>query len=111
MADLDLLRERAATWLRLVQEPGPIDPLHGMHDDADCIAAAESIIRDFLADEPEYMYAVSMPYGHDLTIDSDQPTILAHRYATHRQRKAGPWERLPADSTIEADSIVYGPLP
>lgn len=44
------VREDAERWLRVVAEPGPIDPLAAMHDDAEAIEHAEKIIRALLVE-------------------------------------------------------------
>lgn len=46
-------RDRARQWLKVNAEPGPIDPLEAMHDDAEAIATADNIIRALLAELDE----------------------------------------------------------
>jgi hypothetical protein len=46
-------REDAERWLRIIAEPGPIDPLAAMHDDAEAIEYAEKIIRALLVELDE----------------------------------------------------------
>lgn len=83
------IRARAERWLRLVSEPGPIDPLAAMHDDADAITEAESVIR-LLLSEPE------TPAG----LEDDHPIRLAFD-ETHGQDPDRTY------SVTEVKRIVY----